>query len=83
MERRLRISRSNWTNIVYAYLKAHAAVESRKMRLAIVEFLKPLYFAGVVSFIRETLEMDNQESEQEIIRQAQSFWRHRPSLNSQ
>jgi len=79
--RRFRISRSVWTNIVYSYLKAHSVAEEAKLRLDIIESLKPLYFARVVSFIRETLEMDHQESEQQIIRQAQCFWRHRRSLN--
>jgi len=81
--RRFRISRSVWATVVYSYLRAHAAVESPEKRFQIVESLKSLYFARVVSFIRETLELTHQESEQQIIRQAQCFWRHRRSMNHQ
>ena len=76
-QRRFRLSRRIWTEIVFCYLRAHAETEDHTVRYAIVESLKPLYFGRVVSFIRETLEMDHQESEQQIIRQAQCFWRHR------
>ena len=82
-QRRFRISRSVWATVVYSYLRAHAAVESPEKRFQIVESLKSLYFARVVSFIRETLELTHQESEQQIIRQAQCFWRHRRSMNHQ
>jgi hypothetical protein len=76
-QQRFRLSRRIWTEIVFCYLRAHAAAEKTQVRYEIVESLKPLYFARVVSFIRETLEMDHEESEQQIVRQAQCFWRHR------
>jgi hypothetical protein len=79
-DRRFRISRSVWATVVYAYLRAHSAQEEDRMRLEIVEALKPLYFARVTSFIRETLELNHQESEQQIIRQAQTFWRNRRKM---
>jgi hypothetical protein len=80
-QRRFRISRSVWATIVYAYLGAHAARETNEKRLEVVESLKPLYFARVTSFIRETLELDHRESEQQIVRQAQCFWRNRRKMN--
>jgi glycosyltransferase involved in cell wall biosynthesis len=77
---RFRLSRSVWAETVYTYLRAYFAACDPTQQSAIVASLKPLYFARVVSFIRETLELDHQESEQEIIRQAQSFWRRRNRL---
>ena len=45
-----------------------------------MEALKPLYLARVVSFIRETLELSHESSEEKIVRQAQIFHRYRRAI---
>jgi glycosyltransferase involved in cell wall biosynthesis len=79
--RRFRLTRRLWVETVYSYLKAYAQSGSEEVSLEVVEALKPLYFARVVSFIRETLELDHAASEAEIVRQAESFWRHRKRVS--
>jgi hypothetical protein len=76
----LRMSAAAWTLIVYSFLGAYASVSDRDRQLRIVEALKPLYFARVVFFIRETLELDHVGSEEKLVQQAQTFWRHRRRL---
>lgn len=77
---RLAIRRRNWARVVYSFLKAYRSAGDARERLAVVEALKPLYFARIVSFIRETLELDHADSEDRILRQAETFRRHRKEL---
>jgi glucosylglycerate synthase len=77
---RLAIRHLNWARVVYSFLRSYRLAASAKRRLAVVEALKPLYFARVVSFIRETLELDHADSEDRILRQARTFWRYRKEL---
>ncbi|MDA2933620.1 glycosyltransferase [Acidobacteria bacterium AH-259-D05] len=70
---RFRLSSLLWVNIVYSLLGAYARAGDRATRLRVVEALKPLYFARVVSFIRETLELSHAESEKKILHQAAMF----------
>jgi glycosyltransferase involved in cell wall biosynthesis len=79
-EHRFRLSSLLWVNIVYSFLTAYASASDRAERLTIVETLKPLYFARVVSFIRETLELSHVESENKILRQAKLFRSNRKLL---
>ena len=77
---RLRVSAFLWIKIVYAFLEAYIGAPDRSHRQRIVEALKPLYFARVVSFIRDTLELSHEASEEQIIRQAGVFHHYRRSL---
>jgi hypothetical protein len=76
----LRMSAAAWTLIVYSFLSAYASNPDRDRQIRIVEALKPLYLARVVFFIRETLELDHVGSEEKLVQQAQTFWRHRRRL---
>lgn len=78
-KQRLAIRRTHWAQIVYAFIQAYSAAPP-KHRQSVVESLKPLYFARVVSFIRETLELDHGDSEDRILRQARAFRRERSIL---
>lgn len=73
----LRLSASTWARCVYSYLAAYSRAENRQAALTVVEALKPLYFGRVVSFIRETLDLDHSASEEKILQQAEIFRRHR------
>ena len=77
---RFRLSSLLWASIVYNFLTAYSCARDRKEKLRIVEALKPLYFARVVSFIRETLELSHLESENKILRQAKTFRSNRGLL---
>jgi hypothetical protein len=76
----LRISAATWAEIVFCFLAAYAARSDRDQQLGIVEALKPLYFARMVSFIWETLELDDVDSERKLLQQAQTFWEQRSTL---
>jgi hypothetical protein len=76
----LRISAAAWAEIVFFFLAAYAARSDRDQQLGIVEALKPLYFARTVSFIWETLELDDVDSERKLLQQAQTFWEQRSTL---
>lgn len=71
-----------WVEMVYVALEAFewAAAEPER-RLEIVETLKPLYFARILSFMQETLTLNAAESEERITRQARLFWERRPLPN--
>jgi hypothetical protein len=58
----------------------HAYVTTEDERPEIVEALKPLFFARVASFYKETLELDHRASEERIHQQAEFFRRERDSL---
>ncbi|MEE8348380.1 MAG: glycosyltransferase, partial [Acidobacteriota bacterium] len=78
---RFRLSALLWVDIVYSFLSAYSCTRDRAKKLRIVEALKPLYFARVVSFIRETLELSHLESENKILRQATRFRSNRNLLS--
>lgn len=77
---RLRLTASTWAQIVYSFLKAFDRCGGKREREKTIEALKGFYFARVVSFIKETLELDHQESEKRIVNQAKIFRRHRRDL---
>jgi glycosyltransferase involved in cell wall biosynthesis len=79
---RLRIGAPTWAEIVFSHMDAYENLSSQKERLRVVEGLKPFYFGRVVSFIRETLELDHSQSEQKIVRQARVFWKNRGRLTA-
>ena len=65
---------------MYSFLGAYASLSDLDEQLKTVEALKPLYLVRVVSFIRETLELDYIDSEKRLVQQAETFWRHRRRL---
>ena len=77
---RFRISSLLWVHIVYSFLTAYDGAGNRAEKLRIVEALKALYFARVVSFIRETLELSHVQSEKKILRQGAIFRSNRNLL---
>ena len=77
---RLQISAFLWMRILHTFMSAYDGAEDREKQLCVVEALKPLYMARVVSFIRETLDLSHEESEEQITRQGQLFHRYRTAL---
>jgi len=77
---RFRLSSQLWMSIVYNFLGRYDQAVDRPEKLRVVEALKPLYLARVVSFIRETLELDYEQCENKILRQAKIFRSHRDIL---
>ena len=77
---RFRLSSLMWMNLVYDFLFSYDRAPDRAEKLRVIKALKPLYLARVVSFIRETLELDHTNSEKKILRQAEVFRSHRHLL---
>ena len=67
-------------NLVYDFLCSYDRAPDRAGKLRVLRALKPLYLARVVSFIRETLELDHTKSENKILRQAEVFRSNRHLL---
>ena len=59
-----------WTKILYDFIHAYEISENRE---AVIEALKPVYFARAASFYRQTLDMTHQEAEEKIVNQAKLF----------
>lgn len=74
---RLHIDKKMWSQIVYDLIYAY---DKNKFTNDINEALKALYFGRVVSFVKETMELSHQKSEQRIISQAKCFWDNRDYL---
>jgi len=76
---KIRIGSHLWCQVVYdvlfAYYRSNHDPE-------FVEALKPLYFGRVITFIKHTLELDHFESEEQIKKQAQHFFRQRNYLKT-
>ncbi len=66
-----------WAKKLYDFIYAYEISENKE---EIVEALKPLYFARVASFYRQTMDMSHQESEEKILKQAKQFQRTREYL---
>jgi len=77
--RNIYITSRMWTQIVYDFLYAY---EKNNHSEHIVESLKPLYFGRVVTFIKETLDLDHSDSEIKIQDQARHFFENRDYLIS-
>jgi glycosyltransferase involved in cell wall biosynthesis len=71
---RITITSDMWTEIVYEFLYAF---EKNNCDTQVVESMKPLYFGRVITFIRETLDLDHIASEELIRRQAEGFFKNR------
>ncbi|RMG68118.1 MAG: glycosyltransferase [Calditrichaeota bacterium] len=74
---RIQIGVDLWTRIVYDLLHAYDSTDANS---DLIEAMKSLYFGRVISFIRQTLDMNHEESEQQIQRQARHFFKMRSYL---
>jgi len=66
-----------WAELVYTLLAYYARNKDEHVRLRVVEALKPLYFARVLSYAKETENMTEEQAEALIKHQARIFWEHR------
>lgn len=66
-----------WSGILYDFVYTYAKTEAKER---LVEALKPLYFARVASFYRQTMELDHLDTEKKILRQASHFRKARNLL---
>ncbi len=66
-----------WAKKLYDFIFAYEMSENKD---GVVEALKPLYFARVASFYRQTIDMTHQEAEEKILKQARQFHKHRGYL---
>ncbi|MFQ5825177.1 MAG: glycosyltransferase [bacterium] len=74
---KLNIGTDLWTKIVYNLLYAY---DTTDLNSHLIEAMKALYFSRVVTFIKQTLEKDYQESESIIQNQAKHFFKYRSIL---
>ena len=80
---RMRVGSRLWTRIVYDLLYSFDYSSDYSSReSAVVESLKPLFFARVASFFRSTLDLDHQACEDRIRSQAREFRKSRRYLKS-
>lgn len=77
----MRLPAELWCDCAYDLFHAFAVVPP-EVRPAIVEALKPLFFARVATFYKETLELDHAASEAHILAQAELFFDRRDTLLS-
>ncbi|ODS31401.1 MAG: hypothetical protein SCARUB_03478 [Candidatus Scalindua rubra] len=77
LARRWNIGPELWARILYDFIFAYEITENKE---EVVEALKPLYFARVASFYRQTLDMTHQEAEKKILGQAKQFQKRRGYL---
>jgi glycosyltransferase involved in cell wall biosynthesis len=68
----------DWVKIVYDF--AATFHRWKRDRGKLVELMRPLYYARVASFINRTREMNNQQAEEVIEQQAQTFEELKPYL---
>ncbi len=73
------LSSKDWAKIVYDIMGSYSACNNKR---AVIEALKPLYFARVVAFIQQTLDYDYIEAEKEILSQALEFKKQKAYLLS-
>jgi hypothetical protein len=66
-----------WAKKLYDFIFAYEMAENKE---EVVEALKPLYFARVASFYRQTMDMTHQEAEEKIVKQAKLFQKRRGYL---
>lgn len=74
---RINISIKLWTHILYDLIYAYDNTSEKDV---LVEAIKSLYFARVLSFYKQTLEKDHSSSEALIQKQAKHFFSQRASL---
>jgi len=76
-EEEITIGKTLWTKIIYDSIYAY---DTTDLNMGLIEALRPLYFGRIISFIKRTLDMSHEESEEEIVEQAKRFWELRGYL---
>lgn len=76
--KKLHINAKTWSNLVYDIFYTYDVAEAAED--IIIKALKPLYFARVVSYFKETLELSHEQSEIKIREQAKIFFQNRDYL---
>ncbi len=71
---KINIGMNLWTKAVYDLLYAYDTTDANSY---LIEAMKSLYFGRVVSYIKQTLDLDHQESEELIRKQARHFFKMR------
>jgi glycosyltransferase involved in cell wall biosynthesis len=74
---KLNIGMDLWTKLVYDLIFSYDTTDANSH---LIEAMKSLYFGRAVSFFRQTMEKDHDESEDQIKRQAKHFFRKRNYL---
>lgn len=74
---KLNIGIDLWTKIVYNLLHAYDTTDYNSQ---LIEAMKSLYFGRVLTFIKQTLDKDHEESEYMIKNQAKHFLKYRSLL---
>jgi len=72
------LSTDLWARILFEFAAAYHCRNT--LRNQVVEVLSPLYFARVLSFINRTRDLSNQEAEEVVEEQAETFERRKPYL---
>ncbi len=75
--KRWNIGSGLWSGMLYDFVYIYDNTANKEM---LIEALKPLYFARVASFYRQTMELDHLDAEHKIQRQALHFRRTRNLL---
>jgi glycosyltransferase involved in cell wall biosynthesis len=76
-EKKIEIKNGLWSKIIYDLLYTY---DTTNLNAHLIEAMKPLYFGRMISFIKETLDLDHQQSEALIQKQAKTFFRNRNYL---
>lgn len=76
-EEEIVIDKTLWTKVLYDCVYAY---DTTDLNMGLVEALRSLYFGRLISFIKRTLDMSHEESEEEIKEQAKRFWELRQYL---
>jgi hypothetical protein len=71
------ISAFQWMTAVYDTIAAFRTAEDRQ---SLVESIKGLYFGRALSFMNKTWDWGTEEAEEEILKQAELFYKHRDYL---
>ena len=76
-KKQMKITPKMWQEIVFSFLVYY---QKSRYSKKIVEAFKPLYFARVASFIKQTLDMNYDEAERLIVNQAKLFYKYRQNI---
>lgn len=78
-EKQFNINSKLWAEVTYDFLVAFAKAKGKNKK-AVIEAMRSLYFARVLSFIQKTKNWSQIKAEEEVQKQARVFWRKRNYL---
>jgi glycosyltransferase involved in cell wall biosynthesis len=78
MYNKIHVSDSWWAKIVYDYIVAFKKYEKKSS--SVLKSLVPLWFGRIYTFMKETMEMKEEEAEEVILKQAEAFYEQRDYL---